>query len=228
MALRASSPEGMTSHAEKTRDAILGPEAPRDIEWTRFVQMWEDTADRIEDETGDRLAVILNGHREVFRREHSGIVGIEDIERARHLLRATPETQGGGGLLVVAVDNRATRIIDFDLNTAKTRASSRTLEGSDPTADHLRTVERQTGRDDEHDLVGYFTAIGRELTAQYPGREFVVLGHGHGKANTAEQFVERMKSHDKTVHARIIAVGQIDLSAASDTAIAREAKRLAG
>jgi hypothetical protein len=218
----------MTSHAEQTRDAILGDEAPRDIEWTRFVQMWEDTADRVEDETGDRLAVNLNGHREVFHREHNGIVGIEDIERARRLLRDPPRPQGGGGLLVVAVDNRTTRIIDFDQNSAKTRTSSRTVEALDPTADHLRTVERRTGRDDERDLVGYFTAIGRELTEQYPGRHFVVLGHGHGKSNTAEQFVQRMKSHDKTVHARILAVGQVDLSAASDTDLAREAKRLAG
>jgi hypothetical protein len=225
----------MSSHAEKTRDAILGAEAPRDIEWTRFVQMWEDTADRVEDETGDRLAVNLHGHREVFHREHSGIVGIEDIERARHLLRSTPPQQDtevagsvAGHLLVVAVDNRTTRIIDFDLNSAKTRSTSRELESGDPNADHLRTVERQTGRDDEHDQVGYFTAIGKELTAHFGGREFVVLGHGRGKANTAEQFVARMKSHDKTVHARIVAVGQADLSAASDTDLLREARRLAG
>jgi hypothetical protein len=220
----------MGSHAEKTKDAILGAEAPRDIEWTRFVQMWEDVADRIEDETGDRLAVNMNGHREVFRRAHGGVVGIEDIERARHLLRATPPGRGGDGLLVVAVDTRETRIIDFDLGTDKTRASTRTLEDDDPAADHLRTVERRTGRegDEERDLVGYFTAIGKELTAQYGGRHFVVLGHGKGKANTAAQFVERMRSHDKTVHARVIAVGQIDLSAASETDIVREAKRLAG
>lgn len=220
----------MGSHAEKTRGAILGAEAPRDIEWTRFVQMWEDVADRIEDETGDRLAVDMNGHREVFRRAHDGIVGIEDVERARHLLRATPGDQGGGELLVVAVDNRETRIIDFDLNTEKTRASTRKLQDDDPTADHLRTVERRSGRegDEERDLVGYLTSIGKELTAHYGGRKFVVLGHGKGKANTAEQFVARMKTHDKTVHARVLAVGQIDLSAASDTDIVREAKRLAG
>jgi hypothetical protein len=222
----------MASHAEKTREAILGAEAPRDIEWTRFVQMWEDTADRIEDETGDRLAVDHHDHRAVFRREHNGIVGIEDIERARHLLRATDSAPGGGtgedGLLVVAVDTRTTRIIDFDLNTPKTRASSRTVESDEPnpTTERLRTVERQSGRDDEHDLVSYFTSIGKELTGKNPGRDFVVLGHGHGKANTAEQFVERMRSHDKTVHARVLAVGQIDLSAASDTDIERTAKRL--
>ena len=76
----------MNAHNRKTRDAILGHPAPRDIEWTQFINMWEDVADEVEQEHGDRLSVSLNGHREVFHRPHDGRVSIEDIELARHLL----------------------------------------------------------------------------------------------------------------------------------------------
>jgi hypothetical protein len=86
----------MTAHARKTYEAILGSPAPRDLEWTQFEAMWRHMAQEVERESGDRLAVRMHGHREVFRRPHDGRVSIEDVECGRHLLRSTPDVKGSG------------------------------------------------------------------------------------------------------------------------------------
>ncbi len=82
----------MSNHPEKTKEHILASPAPRDIEWTHFITMWENYADRVQQESGDHLAVDMNGHRQVFRRQHDGLVGIKDIEHARHLF-SSPRTR---------------------------------------------------------------------------------------------------------------------------------------
>ncbi|WP_427891803.1 hypothetical protein ACQHIV_04125 [Kribbella sp. GL6] len=74
----------MDGHVRKTYEAILAQPAPRDLLWDRFVTLWRDIADDVEDENGDRLAVKRNGHRVVFHRPHNGRVSIEDVEMARH------------------------------------------------------------------------------------------------------------------------------------------------
>ncbi len=82
----------MNAHARETYDAITQGRAPRSLSWTEFVSFWDEVADDVEPGTGDQLTVHLNGHRTVFRRQHDGRVSIEDVERARHLLAASPRT----------------------------------------------------------------------------------------------------------------------------------------
>lgn len=77
----------MNAHVRKTIAEILGSPAPRQLKWEPFAHVWDDVADSVEDEHGDRFVVHINGEREVFHRPNDGIVPIEDIERARHLLK---------------------------------------------------------------------------------------------------------------------------------------------
>jgi hypothetical protein len=79
----------MNAHIRETYEAITEGRAPRALEWTRCVSFWEEVADEVEPESGGRLAVHLNGHRQVFRRQRDGLVSLEDIEHARHLLAST-------------------------------------------------------------------------------------------------------------------------------------------
>ena len=65
----------MSDHPQKTKESILGHPAPRDIEWKQFITMWENYADKVEQESGDRLAVDMNGHRVVCRGGRDGNVG---------------------------------------------------------------------------------------------------------------------------------------------------------
>jgi hypothetical protein len=218
----------MTTHVDKTYAALIGHPAPRDLEWTSFVALWEERADSTEQETGDRLAVRMNGHREVFHRPHDGRVSIEDVERARHLLSSTPEPKGSGSLLVVALDDESARILDFDLDDAAVRETGEKVTDTDSRARRLRTVARRSGRDDEADLVHYFDAVAAEIRATRPPSPFVLLGHGTGTSNAAEQFAERLRAAHHDVAERIASMGVIDLSAASDSDIEAAAQAAVG
>ena len=177
----------------------------------------------LEQEHGDRLSVSLNGHREVFHRPHDGRVSIEDIELARHLLAAKPEDQGEGDLAVVTVDAKGARILSYDLDEVKVTDAAEQVRDKQSVARHLRTVERATGRDDEKELDAFFKELSGSIKLDLKDRSFVLLGHGKGKADVAEQFSKWLSEHDKSVYDRILGVAAIDLSAATDADIEQRA-----
>lgn len=216
----------MNSHTRKTYDAILGEPAPRDLEWRKFVTLWKDIADAVSNESGDRLSVAMHGHREVFRRPHDGRVSIEDVERARHLLADTPSDKGSGRLLVVTIDDREARILDFDLDVPQIRDTEQEVRDHDARSHHLRTVERHAGHDDIADLNRFFDELADSVRKEAKGRRFVVLGHGHGKADAAAEFVHRLRAKHHDVGAWLAGVGSIDLSAANDAEIEAKAQEI--
>jgi intein/homing endonuclease len=215
----------MDAHNRKTIATILAHPAPRQLKWEKFLHVFDDVADSVENESGDRLAVEMNGHRTVFHRPHNGVVSIEDIERARHLLLATPDLKGAGTALVVTVDTETARLIDFDLDTEKVSETEQDVHNPDRRARRMRTVEKRTGNDDEQVLVTFFEDIAAALKSD-GDRTFVVLGHGAGKSDVAAELVARLKAHHPDVAAHLAGVGEIDLSAANDDAIERKTVEL--
>jgi len=208
----------VNQHNRKTYEAITAGRAPRALVWTQFAGFWRDVADDVEQESGDRLVVHLNGRRAVFRRQHDGRVSLEDIEHARRLLASTPPDRDTGRLLVVAIDDERARIITYQLGDGPTtKQQSRTIHNTEPTSRRLRTVERRTGRDDVRDLTGYFDDIATAL-ASYPDEvPLVLLGAGHGKSAAAESFAQRLRTHHRSIGDRLVGVGRVDLSSATDT-----------
>jgi hypothetical protein len=208
----------MDAHNRKTYAALMEGRAPRALEWKQFVSFWQEAADDVQQETGDRLAVHLNGHRVVFRRQHDGLVSLEDVEHARKLLTSTPPDRDTGLLLVVAIDDERARIITYELGDGPTTEQrSSTVRDTQPTARRLRTVERRSGRDDVRDLTGFFDDVAREL-ASFPDQvPLVVLGAGHGKSAAAESFAERLRAHHSRTAHRLRGIGRVDLSAATDS-----------
>lgn len=219
----------MSHHPSDTRDRILAAPAPRDIEWTRFIAMWKEFADEVKEESGDRLAVDMNGHREVFRRQKDGLVGIEDVERARHLFRSHESTEGSGTLFVVTVTDEDAHFYDFDLSAHDVETDEHSHQKNpDSRGHHMRTVEKKTGRDDEADEKRFFDDLAEKLREDSRGRGFVVLGHGKGKSDAAAGFVARLHEKHGEIAAKLIAEGSIDLSAAGEPEIEKKAQELAG
>ena len=219
----------MSDHPQKTKEAILGHPAPRDIEWKHFITMWENYADKVEQESGDRLAVDMNGHRVVFRRQHDGLVSIEDIERARHLFASHESTEGQGRLFVVTMTDEDARFYDFDLSAHDVEVDQHKHEKNpDSRGHHMRTVEKKTGRDDKKDLDRFFDDLVTEIDKEAAGRDFVLLGHGTGTSNAAEEFEKFLSHRHEPLHEHIIASGVIDLSAAGLPEIEKKAQELAG
>jgi hypothetical protein len=208
----------VNQHNRKIYEAITAGRAPRALEWTQFAGFWRDVADDVEQESGDRLAVHLNGHRVVFHRQHDGRVSLDDIERARRLLASTPPDRDTGLLLVVAIDDERARIITYQLGDGPTtEQQSRTIHDTEPTSRRLRTVERRSGRDDIHDLTGYFDDVAAALTSLADEEPLVVLGAGHGKSAAAESFAQRLRTHHGELGQRLRGIGRVDLSSATDT-----------
>lgn len=219
----------MSTHPEKTRERITGHPAPRDVPWTDFIAMWEAIADRVEQESGDRLAVDMNGHRQVFRRQKDGRVGIEDVERARHLLAAHESTEGQGSLIVLTLTDEDARLYDFDLDAHDVETTATKHERNpDPRGHHMRTVERKTGRDDDADLKRFFTDLAELLRKDAAGRPVVLLGHGAGKADAAAQFEEYLQKHEPQLAGTITARARVDLSALDEAGIEKAAQQAAG
>lgn len=218
----------MNAHTDRTRAEIVGAPAPRNMKWKDFEHLWREIADEVKDESGDRLSVSMNGHREVFRRPHNGVVGIEDIERARHLLADTPEDQGQGALYAVAIDERSARLIAFDLDSVKVDADTERVRDHDARSRHLRTVEKQTGNDDVRDLDHFFRTVAGHIKTDFGHRGFVILGHGAGKSNAAEDFDKWVVKHDPVVREQIRGIGRVDLSAANDRDLEQAAQKAVG
>ncbi|WP_295011648.1 hypothetical protein [uncultured Microbacterium sp.] len=217
----------MSDHADRVSAALMGSPAPRDLAWTDFVMLWKERADEVEEESGDRLAVRMNGHRVVFRRPHDGVVSIQDVEDARHLLTAQPVEKGEGRLLAVTMDDERARIWDFDLDATTVQDETHTLRDGDPRAHHLRTVERHTGRDDERDLVHYFDEVADRMQTEFAGRRFVLFGHGDGTSDAAALFAARLRKEHPLVAGAMIAEERIDLSAATPADIEAAAQKAA-
>ena len=188
----------------------------------------ENYADRVQQESGDRLAVDINGHRQVFRRQHDGLVEIEDIEHARHLFAAHETTEGSGRLFVTLSHDNA-GFYDFDLSAHDVEVDQHEHE-KNPGArgHHMRTVEKKTGCDDENDLKRFFDDLVADLNKDAAGRDFVLLGHGTGKFNAAQAFAEYREKDTHPLHAHVIAVGDIDLSSAGEPELEKKAQELAG
>jgi hypothetical protein len=212
--------DAVNTRIRKTYEAITEGRAPRALEWTQFVSLWQEVADDVEHEKGDRLTVHLNGQRVVFRRQHDGRVSLEDIEQARRLLASSPPARDTSRLLVVAIDDQRARIINFELGDGPTTEQrSQTIHDTEPESRRLRTVERRSGRDDVHDLTGYFDDVATALRS-FPGEvPLVVLGAGHGKSAAAESLAERLRTHDSVLAHRLRGVGRVDLSSATDTGL---------
>jgi hypothetical protein len=206
------------AHNRKTYEAITEGRAPRALEWKQFVGFWQEVADDVQQETGDRLAVHLHGHRAVFRRQHDGRVSLEDIEHARRLLASTQPDRDTGRLRVVAIDDERARIITFERGAGPTtEQQSRTIHDTEPAARRLRTVERRSGRDDVRDLTGFFDDVAAALAAFPDEVPLVVLGAGHGKSAAGEEFAQRLRTHHSALRHRLRGVGRVDLSSATDT-----------
>lgn len=227
----------MNANTRKTFQSLTSGKAPRDLEWDKFISLWEDIADKVENESGDRLSVTINGHREVFRRPHDGRVSIEDVERARHLLAEHPQTEGGptpGGtdsVVAVAIDERTARIFTFNIDAQNVQDTEKTMRNPEPDDRHLRKVERQSGNDEKHTMVTFYDEVAKELVDVLNANgqnSFAILGHGKGTSNAGEGLAERIREKHPALRSRLAGVADVDLSAANDAELEQRARAVVG
>lgn len=130
----------MKAQTHETFVRIVGHPAPRDLEWTEFESLWADIADDVEQKSGGRLAVKLNGHREVFHRQHDSCSRTSRSSKATAAGMASQSKQTGTASCVTTSAPPRSPIPRLRCTTPKhapgTRAPSRTSR-----FDSLFTVE---------------------------------------------------------------------------------------
>jgi hypothetical protein len=216
----------MDAHTRKTLEAITGGRAPRELDWKKFETFWRNVADSVENESGDRLAVTLNGHRSVFHRPHDARVTMAEIEQARHLLNEAAAPSATPDLLVLVMDQERTRFVELGAPGSGWRRELEQVENDDHRARRLRTVERRSTKHDEVTLDPYFDAVALALVPAARNLPVVLLGHGAGASNIADLFLVRLESHHAQLVPLITASGEADLSTATLADIDEAARRI--
>lgn len=86
---------------------------------------------------------------------------------------------------------------------------------------HVRQGQHQHGHASEVTEVPYFAELASVLAV---GSNVVLVGHGTGKANAMNRFVDYLSVHHAPLHQRIAATGNANIAAMSGSQIIHDAR----
>lgn len=87
---------------------------------------------------------------------------------------------------------------------------------------HVKSAQENHGHSSDLSEVPYFQELAAVLAV---GSNVVLVGHGTGKANAMNRFVDYLAVHHEPLHQRIAATGNANLSAMTGTQIIHDARR---
>ena len=87
---------------------------------------------------------------------------------------------------------------------------------------HVRQAQVNHGHASEVAEVPYFAELARVLAV---GSNVVLVGHGTGKANAMNRFVDYLAEHNTPLHQRIAATGNANIAAMSGAQIIQDARK---
>lgn len=91
----------------------------------------------------------------------------------------------------------------------------------EPDIRHVRQGQERHGHASEAAEVPYFAELASVLAV---GSNVVLVGHGTGKANAMNRFVEYLALHHAQLHQRIAATGNANIAAMSGSQIIQDAR----
>ena len=92
----------------------------------------------------------------------------------------------------------------------------------EPEIRHLRRAQERHGHASEISEVPYFADLAAVLSV---ASNVVLVGHGKGRSNTVQQFLEYLENHREALRDRIAATGNADVTAMTGSQIIQEARR---
>ena len=96
------------------------------------------------------------------------------------------------------------------------------VERHDRESRHVRTAQENHGHSSEIAEVPYFTELASVLSV---ASNVVLVGHGTGKANAVNRFINHLDVHRESLRNRIAATGVADVTSLSGAQIIQEARR---
>jgi hypothetical protein len=93
-----------------------------------------------------------------------------------------------------------------------------------PTPDirHVRAAQSNHGHASEISEVPYFNELASVMSV---ASNVVLVGHGVGKANAVNRFLDHLEKHRESLLDRVAATGQANIAALSGPEIVREARK---
>lgn len=92
----------------------------------------------------------------------------------------------------------------------------------EPDTRHVRSAQERHGHASELAEVPYFTELAAVLSV---ASNVVLVGHGTGKANTVNRFLDHLETHREALRERIAATGKANVTAMTGAQIIQEARR---
>jgi len=208
----APTPSG--SHG-RTLQAIFRHPLAHGLEWREVVALI-DHIGRVEERSGDEFLFSVGAEHQFMRRpHHTKELGAPAVMALRHLLARAGWSASGAPkvgaaassasppALVAIIDSHEAQIWRIDL--------SRKADGSEPKVDaydprrllhHMvqKTHRLEHGKTSADDRT-FLDAIAEALAT---GGQLVVIGHGVGDSNMAEQATAYLRSHHGETYGRIV------------------------
>lgn len=96
------------------------------------------------------------------------------------------------------------------------------LTRDEPEIRHVRASQERHGHASEISEVPYFSELASVLSV---ASNVVLVGHGTGRANAMNRFIDYLALHNQPLHQRIAATGNANISAMTGTQIIHDARR---
>jgi hypothetical protein len=207
--------------------SLLHGKLPRALHWTDAVELIGHLG-QVQSHGGDEFTFIVGAQREVFKRPHQHELGLEEVSRLRHFLKAAGSGSPPNELVkpartVVVIDHHAAHI--FRQLDGSRPPEEATIKPYDPYHFHHHLVHRKEANY-EGERVPEETSFYEDVAkALVPASEIVLIGHGTGKSRAVDVLVAHLKKHHVELSQRVIAVETADLSALTEPEAEAIAKR---
>lgn len=218
---------GLPKSCLATLHALYRHPIAHNLDWSDVVALFTRIG-TVEHGAHDSSTFGVDGERHHVAKPHGKDLTVDDVMALRHMLTRTgwsPDqaaTQPEAGKsaaaaaettdVLVVVEEAAARLYWLDL--AATDHTAQVIRPEDAKLDRHLSGKDQ-GRDAEergHEEAGYYEAIAKAVS-QAAG--IVLVGHGRGHSNAAQQLGDYLKKHHPLVFARVASVPSADLSALS-------------
>jgi hypothetical protein len=197
----------------RTLEAIFRHPLAHNLDWRELVGLIAHIG-HVEERSGDDCLFTVGAEHQFMRRpHHAKDLPAAEVMAVRHLLTRAGWSAGGAPsagaapapppALIAIIDGDEARIWRVDLSV-RADGSEPTVEAYDPrhVLHHMvqKTHRLDNGRTSADDRV-FLEAIAEALAS---GGKIVVIGHGVGESNVADQATAYLKTHHQEIHGRIV------------------------
>ena len=208
-------------------ESLLRGKLPRNLSWSDTVELIGQLGE-VQPHSGDEFAFVVGNQRAFFKRPHTHDLGVEDVARLRHFLKAAGtdislSTPDQPSRMIVVIDHHAAHVYQ-DLGDSRPGAET-TTRPYDPDGYHRHLIHRKEAHyagERVPEEASFYEEIAKLLV---PANEIVLIGHGTGKSSAVDHLAAYLKTHHPTVSQHVIATETADLSALTEPQIEEIAKR---